>query len=369
MLDTFLKVAHAQQVKEAANEEFEALLLKLPIEELREIERTGEIKLAWGEPIDGEPRSWLERFKGSPLLPQALALEEEDLKAQAANMQRNAAEDQMRQGMYQQMDQIRLQKKLLEVELMKQMNGMEGMNTTHTDPASQDGAAQLAPNQLGSEMPMIGKSAAVVDQWAREMARTDFQKEAKAQELIGLVDGLMKEASVVDYLSKAAPKAMEFARQAVPHITNFAKAHPGAVIGGGLGMAHGLLKEDGGIGSAIGEGAVGAAAGHGLQHAGQQVAAAHPEMVTRMRTAMQNYMPKQPPVEKTAFIGAALGALGGGLARGGLGQMAVNFVRQNPMKAMGATAGIASNFMSARKQGQGMGASLLSGAAGGLSSL
>jgi len=81
-----------------------------------------------------------------------------------------------------------------------------------------------------------------------------------------------------------------------------------------------------------------------------------------------------------------MGALGGAAMRGGLGaaakgalanaggvsglaSSAMNFMKANPMKAVGAGLGAVSNFAQARQSGQGMGSAALSGLAGGASAL
>lgn len=116
-------------------------------------------------------------------------------------------------------------------------------------------------------------------QWAesigRKMAQSDMEKSAQAEELTVEVMGLVKEAKTLDLL------------------TSIAKKNPGALIGGGLGLLHGLTKDDGGLGSGLMEAGVGAAAGHGVQHAGR-AAMAHPKVAPHVE-ALKAKLPLNKP--------------------------------------------------------------------------
>ncbi len=94
------------------------LLNQLPVEVLREIAETGEIKLAYGMcSPDGEGGgSWVSQFKGTPFFQQAIALEQESLQSEMANQQANSLQNQKSQEQYALMDQVRLKKKLLELQ-------------------------------------------------------------------------------------------------------------------------------------------------------------------------------------------------------------------------------------------------------------
>jgi hypothetical protein len=74
---------------------------------------------------------------------------------------------------------------------------------------------------------------------------------------------------------------------------------------------------------------------------------------------------------KSALTGLAGAATSGGGAAGmgGLASKAMNFVKANPMKAIGAGMNAAQNFSQARQSGQGIGGAALSGLAGGASAL
>ena len=75
---------------------------------------------------DGGEFTFLERFKGSPLFEQAIALEQEELQAEMLDQQKRQERRATMQGddqLWAARDRIRLRKRLLELELAKQENG------------------------------------------------------------------------------------------------------------------------------------------------------------------------------------------------------------------------------------------------------
>ena len=77
MLDIFLKVAHEHESKQAHSLELAKALSHLPVEELKKLARTGEIKLAsaW---------NWSAQFKNTELYTKAIELEAESLQKTAS---------------------------------------------------------------------------------------------------------------------------------------------------------------------------------------------------------------------------------------------------------------------------------------------
>jgi hypothetical protein len=164
MLNEALQVAHRRQVVEQEQEKVAELLQQLPVEVLHEIATTGQVKLAYCEPMsDGQSKAWVEQFKGTPFFQQAIALEQEDLQAQMARQQEDKLMKQKSESGYEVMDQIRLKKKLLE--LQKARNeaqvldvgagpvDMTGSNTQPpmTPDAQGAGAAPMAPDSMGQK--------------------------------------------------------------------------------------------------------------------------------------------------------------------------------------------------------------------------
>lgn len=125
MLDHFLKVAYAKEVQQEEDARLSALLQKLPVEDLQ--------KIASGEMLcsneGGSVRGFIGQFEGSPLLPQAMQLEQEELQAEMLRVERGL-EDEARQremeaggSSWRRMDEIRIRKRLLELELAKERLG------------------------------------------------------------------------------------------------------------------------------------------------------------------------------------------------------------------------------------------------------
>jgi hypothetical protein len=600
MLDKYLEIAHREQEKTASRDRYVELMMKLPVEELLEIRRTGEIKLAYSEPMcaeDGTPRTWLDNFKDTPLFPQAIALEEEELKMQAADGQQDVVRDQERSMHNQERDSIRLQKKLLELELAKHKAGetaaaaipppTPGMGPTGMGaqgagapgdmaaegaqdgapgkwasvrmkvaaekakkekhkkepekssitgkpptemgagrqilslllggPSGYLGAMKGAPHgealqgairglggyalgtypgalvggalggRLGGEQgSQIGASLgglaggiggykiltnkydepkvafAVTDEGHEfdakfyDMKARHAAEEAAMFQGVGALGGVNEEGHNLSSLAStlryglSSPHASEdprmdsrhfeyakkkheegsnawnpwggmltpspheehategltgsigsfrnphekskskkkeasvgdFLRGAAPAALEFAKKHPAMLAGGALGALHGATREEGGLGSALLEGAGGAALGEAGQFGFNKLRAAKAPMTSvphqlhaapQPTTATTTLEPDVGGAVKQAFIGPLLAGAGKALAgaggMGGLASKAMGFVKANPMKAVGAGLNAGANMMQARQSGQGLGSTLLSGAAGGASAL
>ncbi len=192
----------------------------------------------------------------------------------------------------------------------------------------------------------------------RSMARADAEKIAHEE--------LLREAGTVTAKLAALGGLGGIGTAALA----LAKKNPGAAIGGGLGAIHGLMNN--GIGGALGEGALGAGLGAGAQHLygkAQQSPGLALKLDTLKAQAKERLSPTpiadslKVAMEKEAF-GAAIGA-----ALKGAMPAAMNFIKSNPLKAGLGAASAASNFSTARKNGEGLGSALLSGATGAASAL
>ena len=118
LLDTLIQV-HAERLREAStNDKIAAEMAKLPVPTLLKV-ASGEVKLGFGC-LDGE--DFLKEFAGSPLQQQALQLEEQGIQLEMEQMQRRAAERKAEQAFdyYEQRDALRLQKKMLILQLRKE---------------------------------------------------------------------------------------------------------------------------------------------------------------------------------------------------------------------------------------------------------
>lgn len=235
MLDSFLEVLVKNEDKRLQTVKLANDLKRLPNETLYGI-ATGKQKLAFGYSDE-----WLEKYKGTPLFEQAMALEKADLEAEISREQANAVQPDMSQ-FWKTQDQIRLQKKMLDLQLIElnEKDGLQmqpgGMLPESITPAAQ-GAGALG--DVAAEGAQQGEAA--------KMAAANFEKAAFDLQGLGTT------------------------------ALNFAKKNPGragAAVGAGIGAVGGALGAArdpqtgekhwvrGALGGAAGGAALGGAAGH-----------------------------------------------------------------------------------------------------------
>lgn len=256
MLDAWLSVTHRAESVEQEKRAFVEDLKKLPVEVLHKL-ASGELtidKLAHG--CSGP--EWLEKFEGTPMFEQALALEQQELQIQserlAAEMNRPRFDD-----MYQKQDQLSLQKRLLEMQLIADRN------KAPSPEAPAQGAGAPGPGAANNEEAMSTgpfdglKMSSAETQFAETMGRKLAQADAKkASESLYLAN--------LDKVAFLSPAALQGLKSVGTKALNVAKANPlatgGAIAGGLGGMYSGLTdQEGGGIAKGIGRGLMGAAAG------------------------------------------------------------------------------------------------------------
>jgi hypothetical protein len=139
MLESFLKVASAHHQQREHRRNLSELMDALPEDVLQKI-ATGELKLAYG---DGD--SWLDQFKGTPLLEKAIGLEQEGLQVKMQEKERREANDENLQETDKARDELCIKKKMLELELAGQ--------ETQEPPAEEPAPAPEAPPPQTSETP------------------------------------------------------------------------------------------------------------------------------------------------------------------------------------------------------------------------
>lgn len=148
MLDHFIELAYTADVEKRASVQTAAKLATFPTEVLRKL-AAGELndKLAF---MDGPcsmkgdgsgPKSWLEGYRGTPLFDKALELERADLQLEQKDQARSQASSQESQQTWQARDAIRLQKRMLDLDLVLAEEGGEAA------PADEDPAANASPEQ------------------------------------------------------------------------------------------------------------------------------------------------------------------------------------------------------------------------------
>lgn len=148
MLDAFLEVAcgHIKQA-EARDRDVE-LLGRLPVETLMKVASGELLKEACG--LGMESGDWLEKFRGTPLLDQAIALEKQDLELQMQDQQAQQHRRQMEAELPRwdesqaARDHLRIQRKLLELELV-------GGPSAAAAPAAEEAVEEVAEAPAGLE--------------------------------------------------------------------------------------------------------------------------------------------------------------------------------------------------------------------------
>lgn len=279
MLDTFLKVAYSRSQQAEENERIITLLQKLPAEELAKMAFSGEVAPISVKGADCN-NTFLEQFKGTPLIEQAMALESEELQAEMADLQRRQERrlENKDTDLWDIKDGIRVKKKLLELELAKVNLGQMAGNaleaaTPPPDPTQGAGAVgdvPVAPSSVGDKVASTAL-ALRADAWGRELARSDYEKSAS----IELFESMGKAAGALMAKEALMPPGMSGMLSGVGKAAlGFAKANPAAAIGAGVGAVGGAAAgaRQGGVAGALGGGLLGGAGGAALGAGGAGMA-------------------------------------------------------------------------------------------------
>jgi hypothetical protein len=292
MLDEFLLTAYTHETRKKAEYEMVGLLKDIPTLELR--------KLAAGTPIaelyaktaylgdcapsdSSGPTTFLDKFKDTPFFEEAMALEQEMLEAEAADIAHRVQENSQPRT-WEVMDQIRLKKRLLELKLAKEQAGSAGAGGAPPggappgEPAQGAGAPGPVPaegvqdSSQGLQGGVAKMSAAervqFSDQFARALARSDFEKAARVEVLLktgSAAGGLMAKTALPDLaaLGGMASKALTAAKPIASKVLGMAAKRPdiaGAALGAGAGALAGGPEHR--LSGALGGAALGGAAGH-----------------------------------------------------------------------------------------------------------
>ncbi len=281
MLDRFLKVALSHSAKEQHELELVELMKKLPNEQLYKL-ATGEMKLS------GEGLDWIDKFKGTPLFEQAVQLEQESIQNEVAQKQTNA----QNQAGWDARDQVEMKKRLLSLQLAQTEQQAMGQPV----PAPTSAPAEASPESSSSEGAAtpegasangpptpkginikLGADLQFAVEMGRELAQNEISKVAYEREAVAtsVIAGrfMAKQAAGLGTALQAAKSAPGLAAGLVgQRALQLAKANPGAVIGGGLGLMHGMRKDERGQRHLLGglaEGAAGAIGGGALGRVAQ----------------------------------------------------------------------------------------------------
>jgi hypothetical protein len=281
MLDQFLKVAYETQRRETYTGELHDLLMQLPVDEIGTLASGVSIKEAYGDCMPEERQTFLDKFKGSPLIEQAIALEQEEIQADMLSMQKREerrVEQQAEDNVWDLKDKIRLKRRLLELQLAKEQAGMgaaPGAAPVPGETAQGAGAPGDVPVEgvqdnaqgLGGKTASVKSPAATLEKekfaFAEGLGRTlarDEVKQLEFQKIAEKAGALMaKQALNLSGVSGALSKLGPMASKAL----GFAAKNP-SLVGAGLGAAGGAIA--GGpehrLSGALGGAALGGAAGN-----------------------------------------------------------------------------------------------------------
>lgn len=135
MLDQFLATVYRHETEKTASSTLEAKLRTMPTELVE--------KIAFGNAPkcigDGEVKCWLDNFKGTPLFEKAVELERAEIQLEQADIEQRM--NMQSQDSWTKRDALRLQKKMLELDLA--MAGAGGdVGTTEIEAVSEEPAAE-----------------------------------------------------------------------------------------------------------------------------------------------------------------------------------------------------------------------------------
>lgn len=393
MLDHWLTMQYETQTRKQATFELVGLMEGLPDWDIEKIASgmplselyghldhrtpgTSGVKLAFADlkcAGDGGEFTFLERFKGTPLFDQAIALEQEELQAEMLDQQKrqerrvSSNENQL----WDARDQIRLRKRLLELELAKQQNGggtpvpapvgpgAEAQGSGAPGPVPAEGVQDSSGGLVGgvaktggvkeasADLLMAAEKIAFAAKIGRLLAHTSFEKQADEFDDTDLPPHLVSAYRNFGSKQTTGTKLRK-------ELSTLGGATAGAGMGGALGFGGGMLAK--GIGAnvdpknlaMIGAGvlgtlgmAVGSIAGgsHGNtdvalgkahehvlraedkafgtgKHAGQKIAAGLGDMIGKSLNGGALGKAALTAMKHPTATGAALGAAGGALAGG-----------------------------------------------------
>ena len=301
MLEEFLDVIYEKTSRQQATFEVIGLLDGLPDWEVEKIasgmpiselyghlDRKPLTKVAMSDYSDGEPKTFLDRFKGTPLFDQAVALEQEGLQAEMLDLQKKQESRANRQNedtIWDAKDKLRVRKRLLELELAKQQGGApaavpaaEPMGDT-TQGAGAPGpvpaeGVQDSSSGLGGGVAKMG--AAEASEWGKSKEKRREVVSDVRKRLADAVRGKDKHAEDAQHLAMADRMGRILARtekvaaidmKAIGGMATKALGHAAAhpeLAGAAVGAVGGALAggPDNRLGGALGGAALGAGAGH-----------------------------------------------------------------------------------------------------------
>lgn len=161
MLDSFLKVAYANEKRDEEQAQLVEKMASLPEDLLHKIV-SGEEKLAYIGSFSDE--NWIEKYKGTPLFEQAIELEKQELQARMAESARRTEDSEKFRAQDAARDELCIQKKLLDLQLLEQEAGVgQGEEVPEEgvpgeEPPPEEGGPPMeeeAPEEVPAEEPPV----------------------------------------------------------------------------------------------------------------------------------------------------------------------------------------------------------------------
>lgn len=216
--------------------------------------------------------SWLGQFEGSPLLEQAIALAEQELQLDIQRIQTDQARREAFKDddIWIQRDIVQSRKRLLELQLISQRNGLGQQQAQEEEPAPQPQAQPQQPQPQGQPPQGVGGPGGVQMPLQKQAGIGDILKgigsgaaRTVAKPIAHAADALdpMARGKLPGYISGEAGKAIGSAGALVGvgalghHIGS--KDKKAGVAGSLAGSASGLVRPLHSVGAAAGRGAAG----------------------------------------------------------------------------------------------------------------
>jgi hypothetical protein len=253
MLDSFLGVAYTHEAKAQLEKEAVALLKQLPADDLLKL-ASGE-KLAWmgADPCGpGGSTSFLDKFKGTPLFEEALALEQEELQAQMTDLERRKEQrvtQQGEQGLWDMQDQLRIKKRLLELRQAQEEGGMAAGGGGPPPMGAPPGMDAPGANAVGPEAaPAMAMKTAGKARTASSGVKSWIKAHPRSAAAAGVGAFGAAQGALVGHVLQDKEKLKSDAKKHPnSKLHQFAAHHPaafGALLGGAIGTVGGAAGAD-----------------------------------------------------------------------------------------------------------------------------
>lgn len=367
MIDYFLEAAYTKTASEQRDRALVDNMKKLPVEELKKL-ASGSVKLSYYGGGDG--LEWLEKFKGTPLFEQAIAVEQQMLQNEIAEQQQRIEEDASRPArteMWKARDALCLQKRMLELQLLQSSVAGEGAPAAPMPPPAAEAVPAEAPPAapIGDANKVAAMKAVFKDTLKARMKKTAGVRTFLGNQAKRIAGGIEEVGKDIGHQVFSAP--------AKTVVEAPMKRTPTLVSGQGRGLM-GMLRGEG-----VQEAEQAAAQHSGLLHAAKSMGGAaggnitHPSDIAALEHATAQAAEARKMRRQTT--GARLGAGALGVGALGAGALAAHHLGSTPppedpklafdVGAVGSTLKNIAGKVSNNKALLGAGIGAAAGAAGG----